>query len=155
MVDNETTSKEKRSSLNRIMAGFDDFDYRVITQIAKYRNVSLSEVVRTTVHKWIENNPDTLKTNYVIDPSKVAREIKQESYEISVDKSLKPYEQEIINELPDFFELVENISVKDFAEHFGIDPKVIKSLFYTHGKEIKKLGLKIILKGDLITIIDS
>jgi len=148
LMSDET--KDKRSSLNRIMAGHDDFDYRVITQIAQNRNISLSEVVRTITHQWIESNPEILQSNYGIDLREIAKDIQRESYQISLDKTIKPFEQDIINELPEFFSIVEEINIDDLAGHFEVDNKVIKKILFTHGKKIKDIGLNLILKNNII-----
>ncbi len=150
MSEDQSTSKEKRSNLSRVMAGFDDFDFRVINQIAKNRNISLSEVVRTIVHQWIEFNPEILERNYGINFREISEEIQRETYEISLDKSLKPFEKDIINELPEFFSIVEEIDLNDLAGHFEVDKKVIKRIIFTHGKEIKKIGLNLSLKNNII-----
>lgn len=144
------TERDEEKKKQRITVGLDDFDHKVITKMSLNRNLSLSEVVRTVVHQWIEYNPDLLKKNYNIDFKEITDELRQESYEISIDKTLKSFEKDIIKELPEFFELVENISILDLAEHFDVDKKVIKRLIFTHGKEIRKLSLNLTLKNDVI-----
>ncbi|TFG20491.1 MAG: hypothetical protein EU529_14805 [Promethearchaeota archaeon] len=144
MVEEEETKKK------RITVGLDEFDYTVVSKMAANRKLSLSEVVRTIVHQWIEFNTDLLKKNYGILLKEVTDDILRDSYDVSVDKTLKPFEKAIIKELPDFFDLVETISINDLAEHFKVDNKVIKGIIYTHSKEIKKLGLDLVLKNDII-----
>ncbi|MHA1491860.1 MAG: hypothetical protein ACTSRI_19675 [Promethearchaeota archaeon] len=143
-------SKEKRSSLTRITAGLDEFDYKVINQMARARSLSLSEAVRTVIHRWIELNPEILEKNYGISFKEITEEIQRESYEISLDKTLKPYEKEIIDELPEFFEIVENVSIEDVSDYFNVDNKVIKRIIFTHGKELKNRGLNLKLKNNII-----
>jgi hypothetical protein len=145
MVERDEEAKKKR-----ITVGLDDFDYKVVSKMSINRNLSLSEVVRTIVHQWIEYNPDLLKKNYGIVLKEVTDEILSESYDISLDKELKPFEKAIIRELPDFFELVEMISVDDLAEYFKVDSKAIKRIIFIHAKEIKRLGLNLALKNDEI-----
>ena len=144
------SERDEEAKKKRITVGLDDFDHKVVSKMSVNRNLSLSEVVRTIVHQWIEYNPDLLKKNYDIDFKEVTDELRQESYEISLDKSLKPFEKDIIKELPEFFELVESISVQDLAGHFDVDSKVIKRIIFIHGKEIKKIGLNLTLKNDVI-----
>ncbi|MFX0037639.1 MAG: hypothetical protein ACFE9I_18620 [Candidatus Hermodarchaeota archaeon] len=150
MNDSNSEKKEKRSNLTRVTAGLDDFDYKVISRMASKRTISLSEVVRIIVHKWIEYNPELLKKNYGIDLLEITEELERESYEITVDKELKAYENKIIKELPVFFEIVREVSIKDLAQHFDVDEKVIKRIVFIHGREIEKIGLKLIYKGDRI-----
>ena len=143
-------SKEKRSSLSRITAGLDEFDHKVVTRMARARSLSLSEIVRTLIHQWIESNPEILEKNYGISFKEITEEINRESYEISLDKTLKPYERGIIDELPEFFEIVENVNIEDLSEHFNVDDKVIKRIIFTHGKELKNRGLNLKLKNNII-----
>jgi hypothetical protein len=150
MDDDTSESKEKRSNLSRVTAGLDDFDYKVVNRIAKSRKLPLSEVVRTIVHYWIESNPELLKTNYGIDLKEITDELRQESYEISVDKTLKSFERDIIKELPVFFDIVESVSIDELAGHFDVDTRVIKRIIFIHGKEIKRLGLALTLKDNII-----
>jgi hypothetical protein len=143
-------SKEKPSNLFRVTTILEEFDYKVVNRIAKDRNLSLSEVVRTIVRYWIESNPELLKTNYGIDLKEITDELRQESYEISVDKTLKSFEKDIIKELPVFFDIVESVSIDELAGHFDVDTRVIKRIIFIHGKEIKKLGLALTLKNNVI-----
>ena len=155
MANNPSESREKRSNLYRVTAGLDEFNYKVINRMAKSRKISLSEIVRTIVHQWIEFNPELLKSNYGIAFKDITEEIQRETYEVSIDKKIKPFEKAIIKELPEFFEIVENINIEDLAEHFEVDNKVIKRLIFIHGKEIKKLGLNLILKNNVINKITT
>ena len=142
----EEDIKKKRSSLLRITVGLDGFDYRVVNKMALNRDLPLSEVMRFIVHQWIEYNPDLLKTNYGIDFKDITEEIQSDSYQISIDKTLKKFEEGIIKELPEFFELVEDVSIEDLTEYFNVDNKAIKRLIFVHGNKIKKLGLNLKLK---------
>ena len=36
------------------------------------------------------------------------------------------------------------------AEHFDVDIKIIKRIIFTHGREIKKSGLNLVLKNNVI-----
>ncbi|MHA1294083.1 MAG: hypothetical protein ACTSQJ_15635 [Promethearchaeota archaeon] len=71
----KSESKEKRSSLTRVTAGLDEFDYKVVNRMARNRNLSLSEVVRTIVHQWIEFNSEILERNYGISFKEITEEI--------------------------------------------------------------------------------
>lgn len=144
MVEEEETKKK------RITVGLDEFDYSVVSKMAVNRRLHLSEVMRTIVHQWIEFNPDLLKKNYGIDLKEVTEELLSEDYKISLDKTLKPFEKAIIQELADFFELIETISIDDLAEHFKVDTKAIKRILFVHSKEIKKIGLNLVLKNNII-----
>ncbi len=139
MVEEET--EIEKAQKKRITVGLDEFDYHVVSKMAANRKLSLSEVVRTIVHQWIEDSPDLLKKNYGIVFKEVTDELLSEGYDTSL----------IIKELPNFFELVETISIDDLADYFKVDTKAIKKIVYTHGKEIKKLGLNLVLKNDIIS----
>lgn len=148
-----TTDEETKKK--RITVGLDEFDYAVVSKMANNRKLHLSEVIRTIVHQWIEFNPDLLKKNYGIDLKDVTEEILRDSYEISLDKSLKPFEFTIIEELPNIFKMVDSISVFDLAEHFNIDDKAIKRIIFVHNKNVKDLGLNLVLKNDIISKISK
>jgi hypothetical protein len=110
--------------------------------MAQNRNIPLSEATRIAVHSWIENNPEILKRNYGVDIEDVTEEIALESITDSVD--------EIIGKLPQIFNLVEDISLEDLAEHLRVNIKAVKNLMFTQGDKIKKVGLNLKYKGDRV-----
>jgi hypothetical protein len=124
----------------------DDFDYRVITKMAKNRDTSLSGAVREIVHQFISQNTDTLKKIYGIDIDEINDEIILETTSLSLDKELKTLEKELIEELPVFFKLVEIVDITDLAEHFDVPVKTIKKIIFTHGNLIKEKGLNLVVK---------
>ena len=144
-MPSESDSKSD-TEIKRITVKLDEFDHKVINMMAKNRNISLSESIRNIVHQWIETNPDILERNYGIDIKEVTEEIVLESTSLSIDKKLKPVEKDIIKELPDFFTLVEDVSIEDLADHFNVSTRVIKKIMFTHSEEIEKVGLKPVLK---------
>ena len=128
----------------------DDFDYRVITKMAKNRDTSLSGAVRDIIHQFILQNTDMLKTTYGVDIEEINEEIILETTSLSIDKELKTLERDIIEELPVFFELVEVVDITDLAEHFDVPVKTIKKIIFSHGNLIKKKGLNLIIKEGTI-----
>jgi hypothetical protein len=124
----------------------DDFDYRVISKMAKNRDMSLSGAVRDIVHQFILQNTEMLKTTYGVNIEEINEEIVLETTSLSIDKELKSLEKQIIEELPTFFEMVKSVNISDLADHFDVPIKTIKKIFYTHGKKIKSLGLNLIVK---------
>jgi len=141
-----TSNNTEPTKTPRLTFTIGEFDEKVIEKMALKRQVSKSEVIRTLIHNWIENNHDVLKNNYQIDFDDITNELLQDTLRISLDKSLKPFEEDIIKELPEFFELVDDVSVEDLTEHFNVDKKVIKLIIFIHAKEIKKLELNLKLK---------
>ena len=139
------SERDEEKKKQRITVGLDDFDHKVVSTMAVNRKKSLSEVVRVIVHQWIEYNPDLLKKNYDID-----FKVRRESKELSIDKRLKSFEKDIINELPGFFEIVETVSIDELSKHFDAELKVMKRIIFIHGKEIKKLGLNLTFKNNII-----
>lgn len=145
MPSNSSKEKEnerKKPKMDRITVSLDDFDYSVVEQMAINRNLSLSEVMRNIVHNWIEYNPEILKRNYGVNVEEVTREIVAGSAEISIN--------DILNQLPKFFELVDDVSLGDLADYFEVSKKVIKKLIFEHSDEIKEIGLNLKYKGDRI-----
>ncbi len=145
MSSEETEEKQKRITVN-----LDGFDHKVISKMAANRNKSLSHTMRNMVHQWIEDNPDLLKKNYGIDVEDISEEIALESTRITLDKTLKPYEKDIIKELVQFFEMVDDVALEDLAEYFDVSIKAIKNLIFTHSEEIKKVGLILKYRGNRI-----
>ncbi|TFF87145.1 MAG: hypothetical protein EU549_05310 [Promethearchaeota archaeon] len=141
---NTNESDKKKSKMDRVTVSLDTFDYKVVNQMASNRDLSLSEVVRNIIHNWIEFNPDLLEKNYGINVEEITKEIIAETTEIS--------EIEIINRLPKFFEIVEEVTIGDLADYFDVSKRFIKDLLFEKGEEIKNLGLNIKLKGETIYI---
>lgn len=141
-LSSQDENERKKPKMDRITVSLDEFDYKVINKMAQNRNIPLSEATRIAVHSWIENNSDILKRNYGVDIEAVTEEIALESITASVN--------EIINKLPQIFNLVEDISLDDLAEHLNINVKAIKNLIFSHGDKIRKAGLNLKYKGDRI-----
>ncbi|MFX0037289.1 MAG: hypothetical protein ACFE9I_16835 [Candidatus Hermodarchaeota archaeon] len=140
------TQEDIEEKKPRITVKLDEFDHKVVSRMAINRNISLSNTMRNIVHDWIENNPELLKRNYGVNIKEVSDEIFSETASLALDKSLKDIEMDIIKELPGFFELVEVVNIEDLADHFNVPDKLIKRIIFTHGKEIRKINLNLILK---------
>lgn len=145
--DNQGNIEEKQK---RISVKLDEFDKIVVGRMAANRNISLSHTMRSIVHQWIEENPNVLKTNYGIDVEEISERLALETVSVLLDKTMKPYEKSIIEELPQFFEMVEDVSLEDMAERFEVNAKAIKNIIFTHGKEIKQVGLTLKYKENRI-----
>jgi DNA-directed RNA polymerase specialized sigma24 family protein len=145
--DNQEDVEEKQK---RITVKLDEFDRKVVSKMTANRNTSLSHTMRNIVHQWIEDNPDVLKRNYGIDVGEISERLALETVNILLDKRIKPYEKVIIKELPQFFEMVEDVSLEDLAERFDVNVKAIKNLIFTHSQEIKQVGLTLKYKENRI-----
>jgi len=145
--DNQGNIEEKQK---RVTVKLDEFDKIVVGRMAANRNISLSHIMRNIVHQWIEENPDVLNTNYSIDVKEISEQLALETASILLDKTMKPYEKALIEELPQFFEMVEDVSLEEMAERFGVNAKAIKNIIFTHGKEIKQVGLTLKYKENRI-----
>lgn len=150
MPSDPETQEETEEKQKRITVKLDGFDRKVVSKMATNRNISLSHSMRNIVHQWIEDNPDLLKKNYGIDVEEISEEIALETASITLDKTLKPYEKDIIKELPHFFEMVDDVSLEDLAEHFDVSVKAIKNIIFTHSEKIKKAGLILKYRGNRI-----
>jgi len=135
-------NEKKKPKMDRVTVSLDEFDYKVISKMAKNRNIGLSEATRIVIHNWIETKPDILRTNYGVDIKELTEEIALASMIDSIS--------EIIDELPQIFQLVDDISLIDLADHLEINVKAVKHLFFTQGEKIKKLGMNLKFKGDRI-----
>ncbi len=140
-------NEKKKPKMDRVTVSLDEFDYKVISKMAKNRNIGLSEATRIVIHNWIETNPDKLRTNYGVDINELTEQIALASM---IDS-----ESEIIKKLPQIFQLVDDISLKDLADHLEINVKAVKHLFFTQGEKIKKLGINLKFKGDRIYKLNS
>ena len=150
MPSESEAQEEVEEKQKRISVKLDDFDRKVVSKMAINRNIALSNTIRNMVHQWIEDNSDLLKRNYGIDVEEISAQFALETASIVLDKSIKTYEKDIIKELPQFFEMVDDIALEDIAEHFDVSIKAIKNIFLTHGEEIKKIGLILKYRGDRI-----
>ena len=145
--DNQEDVEEKQK---RITVKLDEFDRKVVSKMTANRNTSLSHTMRNIVHRWIEDNPDVLKRNYGIDVGEISERLALETVNVLLDKTIKPYEKAIIKELPQFFEMVGDVSLEDLAERFDVNVKAIKNLIFTHSQEIKQVGLTLKYKENRI-----
>ena len=126
--------------MDRITVSLDEFDYNVISNMSNNRNISLSEATRLVIHDWIENNSVKLKDNYGVDVKAITQEIALASMIDNIDENIKA--------LPQVFQLVDDISLPDLAEHLKINVKAVKHLLFTQGDRIRKSGLNLKYKGD-------
>ena len=151
MPSNSDNQEEAEEKQKRISVKLDEFDRKVVSEMATNRNTSLSTTMRNMVHQWIERNPDVLKRNYGIEVEEISEQLALKTASISLDKTLKPFEEEIIGELPQFFKLVDDVALEDLSEYFDVSVKAIKNLIFTHSEEISKLGLILIYRGNRIS----
>ncbi len=135
-------NEKKKPKMDRVTVSLDEFDYKVISKMAKNRNIGLSEATRIIIHNWIETNPDKLRTNYGVNINELTEQIAFASMIGSIN--------DVIEKLPKIFQLVDDISLIDLADHLEINVKAIKHLFFTQGEKIKKLGMNLKYKGDRI-----
>jgi len=145
--DNQEDAEEKQK---RITVKLDEFDRKVVSEMTTNRNTSLSNIMRNIVHQWIENNPDVLKRNYGIDVEEISEQLALETASISLDKTMKPFEEAIIKELPQFLKMVDDVALEDLSEYFDVSVKAIKNLIFTHSEEINKVGLILKYRGNRI-----
>ncbi|MHA2181229.1 MAG: hypothetical protein ACXAAH_07380 [Promethearchaeota archaeon] len=150
MPSDQKNKEDTEEKQNRVTVTLDKFDRIVISKMAAYRNTSLSRIMQNMAHTWIEENPEVLKTNYGIDVREISERLAMETTSILLDKTMKSYEKAIINELPQFFELVDDVSIEDLAEQFDVSEKAIKNIIFIHGKEIKQVGLTLKYKENRI-----
>lgn len=141
-MSSNNSNEAKKPKMDRITVSLDEFDYNVISNMSNNRNISLSEATRLVIHDWIENNSAKLKDNYGVDVKTITQEIALASMIDNID--------EIIDKLPQIFQLVDDISLPDLAEHLKINVKAVKHLLFTQGERIRKSGLNLKYKGDRI-----
>ena len=142
-VENEVKKDSKKENPRIYVKIQDDFDYRVVSYMAKKRKKSRSGAVRDIIHQWILSNTESLKKTYGVDIDEINEEIYLETASLVFDKELKPLEVKLIDELPAFFEIVEVVLIQDLADHFGVPIKTIKKIIYTHAKIIQSKGLNL------------
>jgi len=132
----------KSSELSRITFSIDTFDKRVLTLMAKKRRQSRSEMVRNLVHKWIENNPDILKSDYDIDLNDLAREIDIKNYDHFI--------QATIQKLVEYSEFFNEIEIDILVEQLEISRKILRDIIIKYHAKLEKNGIKLRIKGKLI-----
>jgi alpha-amylase/alpha-mannosidase (GH57 family) len=150
MSSEPDTQEDTEDKQKRITVKLDEFDRKVVSEMSTNRNTSLSYTMRNIVHQWIEINPDVLKTNYGVDVNEISAQLALETASISLDKTIKPYEQAIIEELPQFFRMVDDVALEDLADHFDVSVKAVKNIIFTHSEKINNTGLNLKYKGNRI-----
>lgn len=126
---------EKMPSSPRVTVSLDIFDDKVISEMSKYRDTSKSEIIRNIIHQWIEENPDTLRTNYGINFRDINKEIIIESKGITI--------QGLIEKLPSLFKTIESIALEELADFLEVDQKTIKNLIFEHSADLQEKGIKL------------
>ncbi|MFX1426310.1 MAG: ribbon-helix-helix protein, CopG family [Promethearchaeota archaeon] len=133
---------QKSSDLSRITFSLDAFDERVLNLMAKKRKQSRSETVRNLVHNWIENNTNTLKSNYDIDLNDITREIEITDYNEVIQNTI----QQIVN----YSDLFNEIDFDIFAEQLKVSKKILRDIIFDHKSKLEKLGVKLRIRGKII-----
>lgn len=95
------------------------------------------------VHKWIDENPEKLETNYGVNIDEINKEIFAESKGITMET--------LIESLPPMFENIERITIKELSEYLEVDQKMIKTLIFEHAAELKQKNLDLKYSEGVIT----
>ncbi|MGQ4875442.1 MAG: ribbon-helix-helix domain-containing protein [Promethearchaeia archaeon] len=136
------SNSSKSSNLPRITVSLDPFDDTVINMMATKTGKSKSEILRTIITQWIESNPDTLKSKYMIDFDDVRREMQIKNQERNIEDDL--------NELIRFFKRVKSIDIDRLAEKLTMSTKTLLDILDKYGDDLEKRGLNLIIEGNLV-----
>lgn len=123
----------------RITFSLGSFEEKVIVKMADKREVSKSEIVRTLIHNWIEENSDLLKTNYGIDLEDVSREILLESGK-----------KDILEELVKSLKRVKSINIDRLAAMLDINPNDLVKIINDNGDKLEEKGYNLIVDEDTV-----
>lgn len=126
-------------NMPRITFSLGSFEEKVIIKMAEKREVSKSEIIRTLVHNWIEENSDLLKNNYGILLEDISREMRIEtsgSY--------------LIDELLGSFKRTKRIHIDRLATKLDVNSNDLLKLLDDTGDELEKKGLSLEINGEYV-----
>jgi len=132
-TDTKPEKEEEKEKNPRISVKIqDDFDFKVVSKMAKNRDTSLSGVIRDIIHQWILSNTEMLESTYRVNIDEINEEIFLETASLDYDKELKPLEVELIddktNEVFTVVELEDEIVEKIQKLGMTIQEAILKAL---------------------------
>jgi len=135
--------ERKKPKLPRITVTLDIFSEKIIIKMAEFKGTTRSEIIRDILSKWIESNPEIIKSNYNVNYEDLRREIE-------LEREVKDF-NEIINKIPPFFKRIKNkIEIEKLADLLDINSKTLTNFILLHGDDIEKKGLNLQIDGDYI-----
>ncbi|MFW9830063.1 MAG: hypothetical protein ACFFEY_21020, partial [Candidatus Thorarchaeota archaeon] len=111
---------------------------------------SKSAVICQMVKDWIKQNTEKLIDTWEIDLPGIKRQIIAEAKGVRVDKELKDFEENVVNQLPELFEAIESITIEEASKMLDIAPFTLKKIIIYHRKTLEANGLDLTYKDGSI-----
>ncbi len=134
----------------RVTVNIDKIDHEIITKLIGVVGNSKSAVIGQIIKEWINQNSDKMLNIWDIDLIALKRQVIAEAKGIDIQKQLLPYEEQLIEELPEFFDNVPEIHVEIAAEMLHVSISTFRKIVLYHNKKLKELGLDLAYKSDII-----
>jgi hypothetical protein len=142
---NELDLPKDRATIN-----IDRLDHEIVLNLIGVIGNSKSAVICQMVKDWIKQNTEKLINTWEIDLPGIKRQIIAEAKGVKIDKSLKDFEEGVIEQLPELFEAIESISIEEGAKMLEIAPFTLKKIIIYHRKALEEKGLVLTYKDGSI-----
>lgn len=135
----------------------DIFYDRIIKELAKKQDSSVSETLNHLIINWVNHNRNLLEKEYKISFRETMDKINREkiTWKRMMEKNIKKLEEKerlrnIIQKLIEFSEIIESMQIEILATNLGTSIELLKEIILKHRNEFKKFGFNYKIKGDLI-----
>ncbi len=131
----------------RITVNLDEIDFRIIEALEGVIANSKSSVIYQMIKEWINKNAERIMKTWEIDLAGIRRQALAELKGIPAKKELDPLEINIIEQLPEYFETIQDTTPEELAKDLSIDEITLRRIVFRHRKELLKVGLKLRYSG--------
>jgi hypothetical protein len=150
MTPNDFDPNDLDLPKERVTVNMDKLDHEIVTHLIGVIGNSKSAVIGQMVKEWINQNSDKILKTWDIDLIALKRKIIAEAKGIDIEKELQPYEEDLIEEFPKFFDNVPEIQVEIAAQMLHVSISTFRKIVLYHNKKLKDLGLNLVYKNDII-----
>ncbi len=149
---NDSSSKKSELELpkERITINMDKLDHEIVMELMGTMGNSKSSVICQIVKEWIVQNSEKMMNVWEIDLAGIKRRVKAEAMGVSLEKDLEDYEKSIIEQFPEIFSNVEEISIEEVAEVLKVNKATIRKIVLSHNQKLEDLALDLKYKNGII-----
>ncbi len=147
-MTSENIDDEKKK---RITVNLDDIDFKIIEALEGVIARKKASVITQMIKEWINQNSERIMKTWDIDLSGIRKQVLAETKGLSIKEELQDLDKEVIKQLPELFETINSINVRELSEIIDINQRTLQRIIFGHRKELLKSGLNLIYKDGLIT----
>lgn len=147
-MTSENIDDEKKK---RITVNLDDIDFKIIEALEGVIARKKASVITQMIKEWINQNSEHIMKTWDIDLSGIRKQVLAETKGLSIKEDLQDLDKEVIKQLPELFETINSINVRELSEIIDINQRTLQRIIFGHRKELLKSGLNLIYKDGLIT----